>query len=230
MTAHYMLTPELRFLLKKILRAHDRLSPHRVSWCGWALIIGLLLLMSNLIIHKRPTNPPACYKSSIRAGFRRSKAIQPATPIQWDKRFLIYIVFLGRLLWRKQSSSSKSPLPRQNIKMIPKTFLLAFLSLQSSNGPQTSGEGNSEVAIQIDVLEPAIALQGAEYGPEKAVNRIDYLSTPRVQTGGNADDDAQVPLKISSGQGEVVIQRGYKEFNVTCPSPPFPLLSLKHLD
>lgn len=111
--------------------------------------------------------------------------------------------------------------------MIPKTFLLAFLSLQSSNNPQTSGKGNaaSEVPVQINVLhEPATAFQGAEYGSEKPVNRIDYLSTPRIQTFGDADDDTQVPMKIPSGQ-EVVIQKGSKEINLTCPTPhhhPFP--------
>lgn len=103
--------------------------------------------------------------------------------------------------------------------MIPKTFLLAFLSLQSSNDPQTLGKGNaaSEAAVQINVLlEPATALRGAEFGVEKSVNGIDYLSTPRVQTGSDVDD-AQVPMKIPSGQEEVVIQRGSREINVNLP-------------
>lgn len=104
--------------------------------------------------------------------------------------------------------------------MIPKTFLLAFLSLQSSNDPQTLGKGNaaSEAAVQINVLlEPATALRGAEFGVEKSVNGIDYLSTPRVQTGSDVDNDAQVPMKIPSGQEEVVIQRGSREINVNLP-------------
>lgn len=112
--------------------------------------------------------------------------------------------------------------------MIPKTFLLAFLSLQSSNNPQTSDKGNSasEAAVRINVLhEPATTSQGAEFGIEKWVNEIDYLSAPKVQTGSDVDDDAQVPMKISSGQ-EVVIQRPSRVINVTYPQP-FPLLHLK---
>ena len=113
--------------------------------------------------------------------------------------------------------------------MIPKTFLLAFLSLQSSNNPQTSDKGNSasEAAVRINVLhEPATTSQGAEFGIEKWVNEIDYLSTPKVQTGSDVDDDAQVPMKIPSGPEEVVIQRPSRIINVTCPQP-FPLLHLK---
>lgn len=110
--------------------------------------------------------------------------------------------------------------------MIPKTFLLAFLSLQSSNDPQASGKGNaaSEVAVRIDVVqEPATAFHGAEFGTEKSVHEIDYLNTPSVQTGSDVDDDAQVPMKIPSGQEKVVIQRGSKEINVTSPpTQPFP--------
>ena len=116
--------------------------------------------------------------------------------------------------------------------MIPKTFLLAFLSLHSSNDPQTLDKGNAalEAAVRIDVLhEPATAFQGIEFGTKKSIHGIDYLSTPRAQTGSNVDDDAQVPMKIPSGQEEVVIQRGSREINVTCPRP-FPLLPLKDTD
>lgn len=109
--------------------------------------------------------------------------------------------------------------------MIPKTFLLAFLSLQSSSDPQASGKGNdaSEVAVRIDVLpEPATAFHGAEFGTERSVHEIDYLTTPNVQTGSEVDDDAQVPMKIPSGQEEVVIQRGSKEINASFPPTPNP--------
>lgn len=113
--------------------------------------------------------------------------------------------------------------------MIPKTFLLAFLSLQSSNGPLTSDKGNtaSEAAVQISVLhEPATAFPGAEFGIEKSVSGIDDLSTQSIQTGSDVDNDAQIPMKIPSEQ-EVVIQRGSRQINVTSPLP-FLLLLLKN--
>ena len=75
--------------------------------------------------------------------------------------------------------------------------------------------------------EPATAFRGAEFGVEKSVKGIDYLSMPRVQTGSDVDDDSQVPMKIPSGHEEVVIQRGSREINVNLPPLPFLILHLK---
>lgn len=113
--------------------------------------------------------------------------------------------------------------------MIPKTFLLAFLSLRSSKTPQSSGKSNaaSEVAVRIDVVqEPATAFHGAEFGSEKSVHEIDYLNTPRVHTGNDVDDETQVPIQIPSEKEEVVLLRGSKEINVTPLSHPDLTLSL----
>lgn len=112
--------------------------------------------------------------------------------------------------------------------MIPKHFLLAFLSIQSSNNPRTCKHNSApDVVVQVDVLnEPAATtFQLVEVGAIKPINEIEYLSTPSTQISGN---DAQVPIQIPTGK-EVVIQRGSKEINVTAPNPlyiPLPL-SLK---
>lgn len=102
--------------------------------------------------------------------------------------------------------------------MIPKVFLFAFLSLQSSINPQgAKGNAALEGIAQFDVLsEPTTTFHAAAaIGSKKTVSGIEDLNSPKVQTIGV---DNQVPIQISTGK-DAVIQRGNREINVI-PSPP----------
>lgn len=110
--------------------------------------------------------------------------------------------------------------------MIPKVFLLAFLSLQSSSSrshAQSPNEGDAaflEGTARVDVLnEPTTTFHAATaaIGSKQTVSEIEDLNSPKVQTIG---DDSQIPIQISTEKDEdAVIQRGAREINVI----PFPL-------
>lgn len=111
--------------------------------------------------------------------------------------------------------------------MIPKIFLVAFLSLQGSNRQSPKEDAALEGTARFDVLnQPTTTTFRAA-----TIGGIEDLSSPKVQTTG---DDYQIPIQISPGQ-DAVIQRGSKEINV-CPPltlspsrpPPPPLPSFLH--
>lgn len=95
--------------------------------------------------------------------------------------------------------------------MIPKYFLLAFLSLKSSNPQSPNGDAAVGVTARKGMLnEPATPFHDAATGTKKTGNGIEYINSPQVEiTGG----DYQVPIQISSGQ-DVDLQRGFSEINV----------------
>lgn len=103
--------------------------------------------------------------------------------------------------------------------MIPKIFLVAFLSLQGSNRQSPKEDAALEGTARFDVLnQPTTTTFRAA-----TIGGIEDLSSPKVQTTG---DDYQIPIQISPGQ-DAVIQRGSKEINVSHPltlplyPPPF---------
>lgn len=102
--------------------------------------------------------------------------------------------------------------------MIPKIFLVAFLSLQRSNPQSPKGNAALDDPARFDVLnEPTTTFHAAPIGSRKTVSGIEDLNSPKVQTTG---DGSQVPIQISSGQ-DAVVQRGAREINVI-PSPLLP--------
>lgn len=106
--------------------------------------------------------------------------------------------------------------------MIPKIYLLAFLSLQSSNARSLERDAALEGTVRFDVLnEPTTTFDAAASGIKKAIHEIEYLNSPKVQATG---DHSQVPIIIPEEQ-DAVIQRGSKEINVihSPPSLPSPL-------
>ena len=91
----------------RILRAYNWLCPHRVSWCGQAAIIGLLLLMSNWTIRRRPTmcsNKLILQHAIKKPGFVVRYPLN-RQPIQWNKHFPIYSIFF--LFFRLPSFEEK---------------------------------------------------------------------------------------------------------------------------
>lgn len=99
--------------------------------------------------------------------------------------------------------------------MIPKIFLVAFLSLQGNNPQSAKDDAALEGTARFDVLnEPTTTFDAAPIGSKKTVSGTEDLNSPKVQTTG---DYSQIPIQIPSGQ-DAVIQRGAKEINVI-PSP-----------
>lgn len=102
--------------------------------------------------------------------------------------------------------------------MIPKIFLVAFLSLQGINSQSPKDDAALEGTARFDVLnEPTTAFHAAPIGSKKTVSGTEDLNSPKVQTTGG---DSQIPIQIFSGQ-DTVIQRGAKEISVIpLPLPP----------
>lgn len=96
--------------------------------------------------------------------------------------------------------------------MIPKTLLLAFLSLQGTREPQTPNRGAALSNIaQFDVVNELTAtLHDARAEIDEAINEIEFFTGPSVQEGAND----QVPFAIFSGE-QAVAGSDLKEINVS---------------
>lgn len=107
--------------------------------------------------------------------------------------------------------------------MIAKVFLVAFLSLQSSNAELLTGDAALEGTTRFDVLnKPTTIFHTDAIGSKKTIGRVKDLNIPKVQKNG---DGSQIPILLPSGE-DAVIQRGAKEINVVIfsfpSSPPSP--------
>lgn len=96
--------------------------------------------------------------------------------------------------------------------MIPKTLLLAFLSLQGTIEPQAPERGAALSNIaQLDVVNELTAtLHDARAEIDEAINEIEFFTGPSVQKSANH----QVPFAIPSGQGAVA-GSDLKQINVS---------------
>lgn len=85
--------------------------------------------------------------------------------------------------------------------MIPKTLLLAFLSLQGTRQPQAPERGAAlSNFAHLDVVNEVTAtLHDARAEIDEALNEMEFFTAPSVQKTAND----QVPLEIPSEQEEV---------------------------
>jgi len=99
--------------------------------------------------------------------------------------------------------------------MIPKVFLVAFLSLQGSKVQSPKEDAAlEEGTARFDVLNEPTTTTTFHAA---TIGGIEDLSSPKVQTTG---DDSQIPIQISPDQ-DAVIQRGSKEINFNNVPPGF---------
>lgn len=90
--------------------------------------------------------------------------------------------------------------------MIPKTLLLAFLSLQGSREPQTAERGSplSNIAHLDVVNELTATLQDARAGIDEAISEIEFSTGPSVQKSANNQVSFAIPFEEEMVAGHEV--------------------------
>lgn len=90
--------------------------------------------------------------------------------------------------------------------MIPKTLLLAFLSLQGIREPQTAERGSplSKIAHLDVVSELTATLQDARAGIDEAISEIELSTGPSVQKSANNQVSFAIPFEEEMVAGHEV--------------------------
>ena len=127
----------------------------------------------------KQANPPAYYQ---RAGLRRLKSIEPATQSSETNVFLSIHCFFWSSSFEEKKFIQANP-PKGKKKDNSQNFPLGLSVPPKLQRPRNFRQGQCCLGGRSPDQRAAWAsdrFQGVEFGIEKSVNGIEYLSTPRA--------------------------------------------------